>query len=231
MANSLTSYVRRLRPRKLAASAQEVATRWPIPFEKQRIAHLLAFKRLLDQVRDREGVVVECGLGSLRTFRTLAILIEVDGPPRELWGFDSFQGYPMPGEHDFSEHLGLSPKDGRQEPRMTVEAARELMSNTVSNTAVRIVPGFFKDTLPKTRVPEIAFLHLDVVLYESYKISLEHLFPQVVEGGIVLFDEYDDANFKTYPGARRAVDEYLNDKGYEIRTDRPSGLCFVVKTH
>jgi predicted O-methyltransferase YrrM len=91
---------------------------------------------------------------------------------------------------------------------------------------VRLVKGFFQDTLPKYE-GDIALLHLDCDLYESYKLSLERLYRKVRPGGVIMFDEYDDAR---WPGATKAIDEFFADKPEKIE---PHSRCtwkyFVVK--
>lgn len=63
-------------------------------------------------------------------------------------------------------------------------------------------------------IPEnIAILRLDTDWYESSKIELIKLFPNVVKGGIVIFDDYYYWN-----GQRQATNEYFNEinKQYEF---------------
>src|ERR1017187_6372620 len=69
-------------------------------------------------------------------------------------------------------------------------------------TSQPLQPQFVKDN-PGLR---IALLNLDVDLYEPTKAALESLYPLVVSGGIVLFDDY---GWEQWPGASRAVDEYF----------------------
>ena len=73
---------------------------------------------------------------------------------------------------------------------------------------VRLFKGLFDQTLPLYQ-GKIALLHLDCDLYESYMVALKNLYAKVVPGGIIMFDEYDDAR---WPGARKAIDEFFADK-------------------
>jgi hypothetical protein len=91
---------------------------------------------------------------------------------------------------------------------------------------VHIRKGFFDDTVPQAPVEKIALLHLDVDLYDSYRTCLRELFPKVVPGGLVLFDEYTSAN---YPGARKAIDEYFNGTPYKIRIDEATQKGYLIK--
>ena len=75
-------------------------------------------------------------------------------------------------------------------------------------------------------------MHLDVDLYQSYKLCLERLFPLVNSGGIILFDEYNEETLMKFPGSKKAVDEYLLSKDINpsemIKKDL-SGKCFYIK--
>ncbi len=57
-----------------------------------------------------------------------------------------------------------------------------------------LVDGDIKDTLPKflEQNPglKIALLHFDMDLYEPTKVAMEALYPLVLKGGVVCFDEY-----------------------------------------
>ena len=73
----------------------------------------------------------------------------------------------------------------------------------------------------------IAFLSLDVDLYEPTRASLEFFFPRLAEGGAVFLDDY--GFYKTFPGAGKAVDEYLlkAPHGYFLRM--PFGSALIIK--
>ena len=86
--------------------------------------------------------------------------------------------------------------------------------------------------MPKTKnaIGPIAILHLDINLYSGYKACLENLFPKVVSGGVVLFDEYmNKTEAADCPGAKKAIDEYFAGKPYKIQRDELYGKYFVVK--
>ena len=56
-------------------------------------------------------------------------------------------------------------------------------------------------------MPAVALLRLDTDWYESTKHELEHLFPRSSDGGVLIIDDYGH-----WQGARRAVDEYLQQQ-------------------
>ena len=67
--------------------------------------------------------------------------------------------------------------------------------------------GWFQDTVPhvQTSVNRIALLRLDGDLYESTLVCLKYLYPLVVEGGIIIVDDYG------LKGCRMACDKYFDE--------------------
>ena len=166
-----------------------------------RVLYLYEFYKKISPLK---GAVVECGIGYSRTFQILSLLANQD--KRDVWGFDSFEGFPEPSKEDKSLR---NPKKGEWKV-MTIEQVWKILeiirlpSDSLRRT--HIIKGFFEDTLKTSDTGPIVFLHLDVDLYQSYKTCLENLYPRVVEGGIVIFDEYDSIG---YPGAKKAIDEFF----------------------
>ena len=85
--------------------------------------------------------------------------------------------------------------------------------------------GDIRETVPAfcAEHPElkISLLNIDVDLLEPTRICLEHLYPRVVSGGIVILDDYG-----AFPGATKAVDDYFEDKGVNIQ--KLSYICTPI---
>lgn len=201
------------------------------PLNRGTVERLMYFRRMLDRVSAVSGDVVECGVGKAKSFQMLALLLSESGQPRTLWGFDSFAGYPEPSAED------ASPRNIRKgewkvitadEARRILERAR--LPEPFLRDRVRIIEGFFEDTLAREPLGPIALLHLDVNLYRSYRTCLEVLFPKVARGGIVMFDEYMNADeAEKCPGAKRAIDEYFRGRRERPVRDPAYGKYYLVK--
>ena len=86
---------------------------------------------------------------------------------------------------------------------------------------VTLIKGFFQDTLQVqeniANIGKIAILRLDGDWYESTKICLDKLYDNVIEGGIIIIDDYGH-----FIGAKKATDEFrdkYNIKSPLIQTD------------
>ena len=80
---------------------------------------------------------------------------------------------------------------------------------------LRYAPGKVEDTLPAAAPDKIALLRLDTDWYESTRHELEHLFPRLSPGGVLIVDDYGH-----WQGARRAVDEYFAENGVTMLLNR-----------
>jgi hypothetical protein len=161
------------------------------------------------------GAVVECGVwrgGSLMA-AAAALLAEGDDA-REIHGYDTFDGMVPPGDEDVA-HDGTTAAEqlARARPgsgvwcRAGMEEVRANLARTAYPAAhVRLVAGPVERTLPTEAPPgPIAILRLDSDWYASTRHALEHLYPRLASGGILVLDDYGH-----WLGARRAADEYLN---------------------
>jgi Macrocin-O-methyltransferase (TylF) len=194
-------------------------------------ARLVYFNRLVEEIAAVDGDVVECGVADGASLATLTSLLKARGQSRQVWGFDSWAGLPAPSGADLGDtSIAVG---GMFSQASTAKVRDELLAYGLTGEeiakTVKLVPGLFSETLPCYE-GSIALLHVDVDLYQSYLDCLTNLWPHVVTGGVVAFDEYgEDA---TWPGARRAVDEFLatvSVDASEMRHDEIAGKWWIVK--
>lgn len=173
-----------------------------------------------------EGDFVECGVWKGGSVMAAALTLDRLGDrERDLYLFDTFAGMPEPGAEDVS-----SPYDGyslhkrwRRHDKAEKEWAgipvETVRANVVSTgypaDRVRCVVGMVEDTIPAEAPERIALLRLDTDWYSSTKHELEQLYPRLVEGGVLIVDDYGH-----YEGARHAVDEYFAETGQRVLLSR-----------
>lgn len=170
---------------------------------------LLYFERLLSLLKNVQGDIVECGVASGGSLVILSILNRNSEVKRHIWGFDSFEGLPIPSEKDMSSPQSMARKgmfgQGVEEVLHNLRAAG--FDEHAIRSQVTLVKGWFSEMLPKYAGPSIALLHIDADLYDSYKCALENLWPKLAVGGVAAFDEYQEP--EKWPGVKKAVDEYF----------------------
>jgi O-methyltransferase len=184
---------------------------------------------LLQRVYDLElaGDVVELGCFEGVTSAFMQAILKARASeyrsPKTLHVYDSFRGVPQPVPQD-GETVG-----GLQKGDLAVGKSRFCATFRRYDIPLpEIHEGFFEETLP-TQLPEtICFAYLDGDMYSSIKVSLEHVYPRLVRGAIVVIDDYADPEqlqrFALYPGVKRACDDFLVDKAERVKV-LPGGGC------
>ena len=164
---------------------------------------------MIERTRNLAGDIADCGVYLGGSTIGMGLYLRERGIKKQIFGFDSFEGFDPKFVHADMELGGVENEDrnesgfsGTSFPFVSRKVARFRLPN------VHLVKGFFSEsfqTLPSDL--KFCFVHLDVNLYESYRVSLEFFYPRMVVGGIVLFDEYNDP---PWPGCNKAVDEFLS---------------------
>jgi hypothetical protein len=184
------------------------------------------------------GALVECGVWKGGSMMAAALtLLRLGAADRDLYLFDTFQGMPPPTSEDvFSAYDGYSPMrhwrrrhrgDGRESTWHYVAAddvRAALLSTGYPAERVHLVEGRVEDTLPAAAPDAIALLRLDTDWYESTRHELEHLYPRLSPGGVLLLDDYG-----YWEGAREAVDEFLEETGERLLLVRMASGRLAVK--
>ncbi|MCA1719810.1 MAG: class I SAM-dependent methyltransferase [Actinobacteria bacterium] len=139
------------------------------------------------------GMSLEFGVATGTTLRIIA-----EERTGGVYGFDSFDGLP-------------------QDWRLGYDAG-EFAHEIPAVRGAEIVVGLFADTLPgflASHPDPVAFVHIDCDLYSSTAEVLEQLTPRLVDGTVLLFDEYYN-----FPGwqqhEHRAWCEYVERTGLEF---------------
>lgn len=190
----------------------------------------------LEMVEHLDGDIVECGIGRSRSLLILCSLFVGLGIKRRLLAYDSFAGFPQPTKEDNSTR---NPKAGEWScsPSGTYQYTESFCQKVLKEAEIplervdlKLVKGFFAEQLPYNDSKQIALLNIDGDLYQSYKDCLEHLFPKVAKGGIIVFDDFEDGESQAFPGSRLAVKEYLGSTEYEKIQLNKYGVYYYVKS-
>ena len=137
----------------------------------------LHFKALLRRVENVDGRIVGCGVGPGSSIFDFSVISQVLTRPSEIAGFDTFKGMPPPTEEDGNANAH---KTGwwRHSWANVVELLKyNGLAEAFIREKISFHPGVFEETLPKYDGSQIAFLHLDVDFYASYRTTLRELWP------------------------------------------------------
>jgi hypothetical protein len=173
--------------------------------------------------RNVPGDFVECGVwrgGSVLAM--ILVLQELGVTDRDIYLFDTFDGMTAPTAHDTSQFHPPAVEMWQEAERndsivfpeyfdstsFNQESVRDFLRSTgYPADSIRIVAGKVEETLPECAPDRLALLRLDTDWYESTRHELEHLYPRLSAGGVLIIDDYGH-----WEGARRAVDEYFSEQ-------------------
>jgi len=170
---------------------------------RQTFTKILTRIKLFEKILDVQGSIVECGVykaDSLMTFFHLSNIYEPFSFTRKIIGFDTFDGFPHVSEEDNTTYAKVSHlNDVNFDLIKSVVESQEKNKALPNISKIELIKGDASKTIPDYIVNNrhliISLLYLDFDLYEPTKIALEHLLPRVTLGGIVAFDELNQAKW------------------------------------
>lgn len=182
-----------------------------------------------------EGDVVECGVWRGGSMMAAALtLMDLDDAGRALYLYDTFEGMSAATEEDTRRRDGRAATDLMQVAaedslllaRASLDDVREGMDSIGYPGPVHYVQGKVEDTIPGTVPERIALLRLDTDWFASTAHELDHLYPRLVPGGVIILDDYG-----YWDGARKAIDDFLDVTGERLFLVRISAGRIAVKPH
>lgn len=195
---------------------------------RQQITRFLAYNEIFQIVRDIQGSIVECGVYSgqgLMTWAQLSSIYEpVSGVQREIFGFDTFKGFPKVNKKDIA---GVSQRLKHQKGDLLLDSYQDLQKcielydmNRFLNQfpKVKLIKGDFLKTADQFLKDHphvlISILYLDFDIYEPTKKALQVFIPRMPKGSVLAFDEINNS---TWPGETLALLETLGVGDLEIK--------------
>lgn len=161
------------------------------------------------------GWFYETGVFRGGTATLFAELLRREAAGRELHLFDTFGGMP-----------DTDPTRDLHRAGDFAATDLDLVRGHVGGDAfIHYHPGFVPATFAGREADRIAFAHVDLDIYRSILDACEFIYPRLVPGGYLVFDDY---GFMSCPGARQAVDEYFATRP-EVPLVLPTGQAVVVR--
>lgn len=174
-------------------------------------------KKTVKDLKHNKGIFIEAGCALGGSAITIAKAKDVE---RKFYVYDVFETIPEPSErdgkdvHDRYETIKSGKSKGINGDKY-YGYEDNLLEKVIDNfnqagiepqeNNVKFVKGMFQDTL-KINEP-VAFAHIDCDWYDSVYTCLERIVPNLVDGGVLIIDDYH-----SWSGAKKAVDDYFKDK-------------------
>jgi hypothetical protein len=190
--------------------------------------------------RNVPGDIVECGVWRGGSMMAVALtLIKMNAKNRNLFLYDTYTGMTQPSDEDI-DIFGVAAPDVysefskyRQKRDICLwhyasleEVKSSFLNLDYPSDRILFVQGKVEDTIPFQIPEDISILRLDTDCYSSIKHELEHLYPRLALGGVLMIDDYG-----TWKGVKKAVDDYFQEYGINMLFTRIDKACRVgVKT-
>jgi len=183
------------------------------PDSLRRMDRIYLLDQLARLAATLPGDTVECGAYAGASSYFICRRIAGSGKLHHI--FDSFAGLSPPG-----------PQDGDYWRQGDLASPEETArTNLAEFDFVRFYKGWIPDRFVEVADRSFSLVHLDVDLYRPTRDCLEFFYPRMVEGGVLIMDDY---GFSTCPGARRAALEFFSTGG-EVVLDMPTGQGVVFR--
>ncbi len=172
-------------------------------------------KNLLNLIGHIDGDIAECGVYTGQSAYFLCKFFTKMQKTIHL--FDSFEGLSSP-----------SGKDGIYWAKGDMKISEDMVKNNLAEFDNFITyKGWIPSRFNEVGDLKFCFIHIDVDLYQPTLDALIFFYPRLVANGIILLDDY---GFISCPGARAAVDFFLQDKPEQL-VMLPTGQAFIIKQH
>lgn len=213
--------------RKFSVSPTEIWKNFPTYARRLHLKRFLAHYELFRMVVDLPGDILELGVFRGTSLMSWANFMEIrcmGDRQRRVFGFDNFAGFTDLEEKDGAVSAQVDKVTGGFDPSGYEEMLKDAIGIFDADrfipykARVVLVKGDVEKTIPQF-VQEnpgirLSLVHFDVDLYRPTLIALQQLWPLVVPGGVVAFDEY---GIPPWEGESKAVDEFFADKKVELR--------------
>jgi hypothetical protein len=199
---------------------------WKVkPFTLTSHERVFALRQAVTYVAkaDIPGAIVECGVWRGGSMLVVAhTLVELGQTDRDLYLFDTFETMPPPGPLDIdvwgtpAADFYQAALDSPVYSYLPQDQILALMAATgYPEERLHFVKGMVEETIPGEAPTEIALCRLDTDWYESTLHEMEHLYPRMAPGGVLIVDDYGHLM-----GSKRAVDEYIERRGLAVLLNR-----------
>lgn len=202
-------------------SVQDLLTQYTAFIRRRELPRLLADYEIFKLIKDVPGSIAELGCYMGAGLFTWGKLLETFVPgnrSRKVYGFESGMGYGELTENDGNANPWIDNIIGQKQ--MDIDFLLKLVELHNSDNLlpglerVRVITGDILRTVPdfasNSQGTRLSLIYFDVNMYEPTIVSLRHLYPLLVPGGIVAFNGY---GAPPWQGEALAFEEYFDEIG------------------
>ena len=201
------------------------------PYTMTSIERITALYHSLEYIRENNisGDIVECGVWRGGNIKGIIDYLHFHNmKDKDVWLFDTFEGMTAPDENDVD--LNSNKAEDILDAVMcyaSLDSVKEVLQQSqFPQNRIHYVVGDILETLKEEKnIPKtISLLRLDTDWYQSTKIELEVLYPNLESCGVMIVDDYGH-----WQGSKKAVDEYFIDTDIVFEKIDYTGIKMIKK--
>jgi O-methyltransferase len=166
------------------------------------------------------GDLVCCGVNRGSIPLAICEYIDIGKTGKTFWLFDTYEGIP---EDQISD--GERARGRAHDNIMYPDCYEETKANFSAFPAARLVRGRVPESLDTVPIGSVSYLSLDMNIAYPERKALEHFWPKLQPGGIVILDDY---GFTPYAEQRQSADEFARSVGISVCA-LPTGQGMMIK--
>lgn len=212
---------------KFNISKKEIWRNFSIYTRRVFLKRFLAHYELFKMIQDLPGDIVELGVyrgASLLAWANFLEIRNMGDRAKKVIGFDNFFGFKEITEKDGAENARFNKViggfDGGAFKEQLLDAIKIFDEDRFIGykPKIEIVEGDIEKSVAKYLKEHsglrISLLHFDCDMYKPTLTALKLLWPLVVKGGLVVFDEY---GIQPWEGESNAVDEFFKNEKIRLK--------------
>lgn len=164
-----------------------------------------------------EGILLEIGVWRGGTGVLIAKKAQLLGIKEKIYLCDTFTGVVKASDKD-------NFYQGGEHSDTSLQCASKLIEK-LDLKKVKFLEGVFHDETGYRVNEKIRFCHIDVDVFESAKEIVDFIWPKLVKGGIVVFDDY---GFDTCQGITK-LENNLKVKKDKLIIENLNGHAIIIK--
>lgn len=167
-----------------------------------------------------EGDFVECGVNTGIFSLAICDHLKFEKSERKMYLFDTFSGAPESMMRDTEKQKRV------EENNLYYPDCYELaQKNFASYPNVQLVRGRVPESLSTVQIEKVAYLSIDMNIAEPERAAIEHFWPKLSSGAIVVLDDY---GWRGFEEQHRTMDEFAVRHQVKIVT-LPTGQGILIK--
>jgi O-methyltransferase len=167
------------------------------------------------------GDFVECGVNTGIVSLAVCDYVDFNSLDKAFYLFDTFSGIP-------EDMMLPEEKEARTfENKMMYPECYELAKRNFSAfPRAVLVRGKVPESLSELSISKVSYLHLDMNAALPERAAIEHFWPKMALGGVILLDDY---GWAPYHKQKETIDEFAAMQGVEIMM-LPTGHGLLIRS-